>query len=86
MDITSDIKKEMLNNKISELIKKYGNEIKLDLYEILILCDNASYKQNLNKTESRLIPIANWNKYHDYPTVNALRHYEQNDKYYLNYV
>jgi len=26
------------------------------------------------KQQSRLIPLAKWNDYHDYPTIGALRH------------
>lgn len=66
--------KELIENKISDSEKKFGKEFKFALLEILNL------EKMLNPTEaqekqSRLIPLANWNKFHDYPTVGALRQY-----------
>ena len=36
--------------------------------------------QNEQKKQSKLIPLAEWNKYHDFPTVPALRQYKFHSK------
>ena len=59
----------MINNKIEALGKKYGSEAKASVIEIL------SLEKNLrpDNKENRLIPLPQWNKYYDYPTVAGMR-------------
>lgn len=62
---------EIINNKIKDGTKKYGKDFKYFILEIL------SLEKMLNPAvkESRLIPLAKWNDYHDYPKVGSLRQF-----------
>jgi len=74
--------KEYIQNLIEEKIKngekKYGKEFKNLLIEIIGLEKmlNPETKEGNEPKKSRLIPLARWNDYHDYPTVSALRQYK----------
>ena len=59
----------MISNKIEELGKKYGIDAKNKAIEILSLEKNLRPDNN----ENRLIPLPQWNKYYDYPTVSGMR-------------
>ena len=64
----------LINAEIEEGEKKYGKDFKLRILKIL------SYEKMLlpqveQVKHSRKIPLSEWKKYHDYPTVRALRAY-----------
>lgn len=59
--------------KLKEAEKKFGQEFKMRLIEILAL-ERQLPAENIVK-ESRLIPLSKWNYYHDYPTVASLRQF-----------
>ena len=69
------LEKEEIQEAIDEQIvlaeKKYGKEIKLTLINIISLLNMLNPKVK----ESRLIPLAKWNDYHDYPKVGSLRQF-----------
>ena len=62
---------EAIDHKIKEGTKKYGKDFRYCILEIL------SLEKMLNPTikENRLIPLAKWNDYHDYPKVGSLRQF-----------
>lgn len=66
--------KELIDNKIADSEKKFGKEFKFALLEILNL-EKMLNPIEAQEKQSRLIPLASWNKFHDYPTVGALRQY-----------
>ena len=59
----------LINKKIQKLEKKYGSEAKASVIEIL------SLEKNLrpDNKENRLIPLPQWNKYYDYPSLAGMR-------------
>lgn len=79
MEINKDEIQEIINNKIKDGTKKYGKDFRYFILEIL------SLEKMLNPAvkESRLIPLAKWNDYHDYPKVSSLRqlHFHNTDDF-----
>lgn len=64
---------ETIDYEIQQGIKKFGKEFKFTAIRIIGLIEqlhpvNQEYK-------SVIIPLADWNKYHPYPTVKAMRCY-----------
>ena len=64
---------EIIDLEIKQAEKKYGKEFKMTLLKIL------SYEKMLNPDkpiqQKEPIPLAEWDKYHKYPTVRALRNH-----------
>lgn len=64
---------EIIDLEIKQAEKKYGKEFKLILLKVL------SYEKMLNPDkpiqEKEPVPLAEWDKYHKYPTVRAMRNY-----------
>ena len=65
---------EIISEELKQAEKKYGKEFKITLLKIL------SYEKMLNPTTSEPkqkepIPLADWEKYHKYPSVKALRNH-----------
>lgn len=79
MEINKQEIQEIINNKIKDGTKKYGKDFKYFILEIL------SLEKMLTPAvkESRLIPLAKWNDYHDYPKVSSLRqlHFHNTDDF-----
>ena len=74
----------LINAEIEEGEKKYGKDFKLRILKIL------SYEKMLlpqveQVKHSRKIPLSEWKKYHDYPTVRALRAYYYDKKTGFDY-
>ena len=69
MKFNKNVIEFMINNKIEALGKKYGSEAKASVIEIL------SLEKNLrpDNKENRLIPLPQWNKYYDYPSLAGMR-------------
>ena len=70
---------EMINDKIQTAEKTFGKNFKNALIEILSL-EKMLLPNNQEVKKSRLIPLAKWNDYHDFPTVSALRQYKFHSK------
>ncbi len=72
----SDIQ-ELIDIKIKDCEKRFGKECKFLVMEIISLEKmlKPESQENNNAKKTRLIPLADWNKYHDFPTVPALRQY-----------
>lgn len=79
MEINKQEIQEIMDNKIKAGTKKYGKDFKYFVLEIL------SLEKMLNPEikQSRLIPLAKWNEYHDYPKVGSLRqfHFHNTDNF-----
>ncbi len=71
--------KEALDEEIAKLEKQYGKSIKFSIINIIGLVKML----NPIIKESRLIPLAKWNDYHDYPKVGSLRqfHFHNTDDF-----
>lgn len=69
---------KMINDKIQTGEKRFGNEFKIYIVEILslqkMLMPEAAAQETVH---SRIIPLSEWNKFHEYPTVRTLRNYYQ---------
>ena len=63
----------LIEEKMQQMLSKFGSEAKLLMLEILML------KDSLNRhITTRYIPIPEWNLYHTYPSVSSLRNYIAN--------
>jgi len=75
-----EIDKTEIENRIAEKLKegekKFGKEFKFLLLEILGLERMITPASAPEEPKERLIPLAKWNDYHDFPTVSALRQYK----------
>lgn len=65
----------LIEDKIKAAEKKFGKGFKPVLIEILGLEKLIAPEAQSNEKKSRLIPLADWNEYHPFPTVGALRQY-----------
>lgn len=65
---------ELIEHKIKIAEKQYGKDVKFLVIEILGL--EKMLAPEVEAKKSRLIPLAEWNEYHPYPTVGALRQYK----------
>lgn len=70
MQITIEETNQLINNKIEQVGKEFGENAKLLVKEIVILLNNLQREK-----PTRYIPVSEWGKYHDYPTVSAMRNY-----------
>lgn len=75
MEINKNEVQELIDNKIKAGEKKYGKDFKYYILEILSL----EKMLNPEKKESRIIPLAEWNNYHSYPTTGSLRQFQFNN-------
>ena len=75
MDIDKLEIEERINTKIKDGEKKYGKDFKFLVLEIINL-EKMLHPEQKEEQQSRLIPLARWNDYHDFPTVSALRQYK----------
>lgn len=73
MELTKDEIQSALDEAIKDAENKFGPSIKFTIINIVGLLKMLYPEQP--KKQSRLIPLAKWNDYHDYPTVGALRQY-----------
>lgn len=73
MQITTDETNYLIEEKMQQMLSKFGSEAKLLMLEILML------KDSLNRhITTRYIPVPEWNLYHTYPSVSSLRNYIAN--------
>jgi len=68
MEITKEESQELIDELIGELARKYGNNVRLQVLQIMSLAKNLYSAENRH-----YIPVPDWNIYHDYPTVSGLR-------------
>lgn len=81
MDFDKNYIQELIDNKIKDAEKTYGKHFKNVLIEIIGLEKMLTPVNQIQEPKkSRLIPLANWNDYHDFPTVSALRQYKFRSK------
>lgn len=73
MELSKDEIQATIDENIKAAEKKYGKEIKFTLINIISLLKMLNPEHQEEK--SRLIPLAEWDKYHPYPTVGTLRQY-----------
>lgn len=75
-----NINKEEIQNIIDIEIeiagKKYGKDFKQTLIKILSLEKMLNPTAEQVEKKSRLIELSKWDKYHNYPSVGALRQYK----------
>ena len=74
MDFEKSEIQEKINEKIKDGVKKYGIDFKFLVLEIINL--EKMLHPEKHEESTRLIPLAKWNEYHDYPTIPALRQYK----------
>lgn len=74
MEVNKEDIKYLLDKKMKEYEKQYGKDFKLAVIDVITLEKQLNPTNKENQPE-RIIPLAKWNKYHDYPTVSALRQY-----------
>lgn len=74
MYYTKEELQETIENKIEEAQTRFGKQFKFALLEILSLEKMLNPIESQEK-KSRLIELSKWNKYHEYPSVGALRQY-----------
>lgn len=72
MNINKNDIEQLINTKLEQAEKQYGQNFKLALIEIISLEKILTPTQ---KKESNKIPLSEWKKYHDYPTVGSLRQF-----------
>lgn len=73
MQITTDETNYLIEEKMQQVLSKFGTEAKLLMLEILMLKDSLCQ----HKT-TRYIPVPEWNVYHNYPSISSLRNYIAN--------
>lgn len=74
MQLEKEEIQEAIDEQIVQAEKKYGKEIKLTLINIISLLNMLNPKDNEVK-KARLIPLSQWNEFHQFPTIPALRQY-----------
>lgn len=70
IELTSEEKKELIEEKIKAMEKLYGKAAKILTLEIINLTNDLN-----EKTQTRYIALPDWNLYHRKPTVSAIRNY-----------
>lgn len=73
MQINKEEIQAALDEEIKSAEQKYGKGIKFTLINIIGLIKMLNPERP--EKESRLIPLADWENYHSYPTKGALRQY-----------
>lgn len=73
MNLTKEEIDNLIEEKIQQGIEKYGKTFKLFSIELVNLI--KSLNENTSPQKNEIIPLSEWNKYHKYPTVPALRQY-----------
>ena len=73
MNLSKEEIEELIDEKIKQGIETYGKSCKLYAIELIELV--KSLNANTSQQHSRIIPLSEWNKYHAYPTIPALRQY-----------
>lgn len=61
----------IISDKAETMQKEYGKKAYMLLQEILTFVE----KLNGAEKRSRIIPVPDWDKFHTYPTVSAIRNY-----------
>lgn len=81
MQVESDYIQELIDSKIKSAEKTFGKDFKNALIEIISLEKMLNpVATQAEEKQVRLIPLAKWNNYHDFPTVSALRQYKFRSK------
>lgn len=73
MNLQKEEIEEMISEKIAQGVEKYGKSFKLYSFELIKLI--KSLNTATTHPTSRIIPLSEWDNYHPYPTVPALRQY-----------
>lgn len=73
MELTKEEIQASLDDEIKNAEKQFGPSIKFTITRIIGLMKMLYPEQQQKR--SRLIPLAKWEEYHDYPTEGALRQY-----------
>ena len=74
MSLSQEEIEELINEKIQQGIEKYGKPFKLFAFELVNLVKSLT-DNIVQPQQSRIIPLSEWDKYHQYPTIPALRQY-----------
>lgn len=74
MNFAKEEIEELIKEKVKQGEEKYGKSFKLYVTELITLVEALNDSANIPQS-SRIIPLSQWEKYHDYPTVSALRQY-----------
>lgn len=74
MNLSKEEIEELIDEKIKQGIEKYGKPFKLFAIEFIELVKSLN-TNNTSQQHSRIIPLSEWDKYHQYPTIPALRQY-----------
>lgn len=74
MNFAKEEIEELIKEKVKQGEEKYGKSFKLYVTELITLVEALNDSANIPQS-SRIIPLSQWGKYHDYPTVPALRQY-----------
>lgn len=70
MQITMEETNQMIDLKVEQVGKEFGETAKLLVKEIILLL------KSLQQTKTtRYIRLSKWNQYYDYPTLSAMRNY-----------
>lgn len=75
MNITNSEIENKIKEKLDDAVKKYGSDIKFTIFEIVSLEKMLIEPNKITQEPSRVIPLSEWNDYHSYPTIGALRQY-----------
>lgn len=75
MQLDKEEIQEAIENKIKEGTKKYGKDFKFFILEIISL-EKMLNPEPTETKQPKLIPLSQWDKFHSYPTVGALRQYK----------
>ena len=59
-----------IDNELETFEKQFGSDCKLKLITIISLVSMLHPEKE--EKQSKLIPISDWNEYHDYPTSESL--------------
>lgn len=73
MNLSKEEIEELIEEKIQQGIEKYGKSFKLYAIELVNLVKTLNNEEK--PQQSRIIPLSEWGKFHNYPTVSALRQY-----------
>lgn len=73
MNLKKEEIEELIEEKITQGIEKYGKSFKLYAIELLNLA--KALNSEASPQQSRIIPLSQWGKFYTYPTVSALRQY-----------
>ena len=74
MNLSKEEIEELIDQKIQQGIEMYGKSCKLFAFELINLVKSLT-DNIVQPQQSRIIPLSEWDKYHQYPTIPALRQY-----------